>query len=645
MLDHIMDGHHHQDHSLGHLVYSGGGNSGTCSAPGSKPREGDERERRHPGSSSDGSKPATIVGAHAAALAATSSAGAAAPTVGGSHAPASSASTGVAASTPGPPESSVALAAHVAAAAAAPGAVAAAPPTGTSHTTPATAAVVAAKLVPLPEAAASTTDDTPDSGPPVATAASSVDEVVTAKLHSAGAAEISESSTLTAPAPSAGKALAAAVAAASDDAEANSELGVSPEARAHARSERKRTREKQRRSDVNAQFASLTALLRKIEQEDLAADTAELRGSGSRGSGAELEERKSTLGFLNTIGRTGCPTNRADLIAMTICVLERLHAQNGRIRKDRSELQRELEESKKKSEDLARKHKQAEAAAHQAALGAAHQAAIPKQEQVMMMVPMMVAPDQVAGIHNATHGMRMPFPFMSQPPSQMTPAAPFMPQMQQQPPPAPQLQPPTAAPDSSHVAGTSPKVTQTQTSATAATAAEAVHPPPHSSSAPPAPAAPRHPPMMSTSGFPMMMNPHPSGFFFNSAKLPAHPPLPNSMMPSIMSAANTTQQPFPMASTATPQAVCAVPPPQGHLMSQPPLPSHSIPGTTATSQSAEQSKSQEQESRPQTSPSLHGGGGPRHFPPPPPSDGSSGAGAGAGTGTNGGGGGNLAHCA
>uniref|UniRef100_A0A7S4N8P7 BHLH domain-containing protein n=1 Tax=Odontella aurita TaxID=265563 RepID=A0A7S4N8P7_9STRA len=166
------------------------------------------------------------------------------------------------------------------------------------------------------------------------------------------------------------------------------DFGITAEARAQARSERKRTREKQRRSDVNAQFASLTALLRKIEQEDLAADTAEQRakvGGSSRSQAADLEDRKSTLGFLNTIGRNGCPTNRADLISMTICVLERMHAQNGRMRKDRRELQRDLEASKKKGEELARKHKQAEAAAQQAALGAAHAAAMPKQDKVRIV--------------------------------------------------------------------------------------------------------------------------------------------------------------------------------------------------------------------------------------------------------------------
>merc|ERR1712085_199885 len=42
--------------------------------------------------------------------------------------------------------------------------------------------------------------------------------------------------------------------------------------KARIRSERKRSREKQRRSDVNTQFTDLTALLKKIEAEDVQSD-------------------------------------------------------------------------------------------------------------------------------------------------------------------------------------------------------------------------------------------------------------------------------------------------------------------------------------------------------------------------------------
>ena len=111
---------------------------------------------------------------------------------------------------------------------------------------------------------------------------------------------------------------------------------VSQEQRAQSRSERKRSREKQRRSDVNKQFNDLTNVLSKIESEDVTA-----------------------LG----IGRLPLPaggnTNRVELIARTITVLERIHDTNKKRKQEMQELVKQLEETKKIAEDTATRLKEA----------------------------------------------------------------------------------------------------------------------------------------------------------------------------------------------------------------------------------------------------------------------------------------------
>ena len=99
--------------------------------------------------------------------------------------------------------------------------------------------------------------------------------------------------------------------------------------KAQTRSERKRTREKQRRSDVNKQFADLTQLIRHIESEESAGD----------------ELATSRLAF--------SPTNRVDLIARTIVHLERLRESNKKRKVEVDNLQKQLEESKKAGEETA----------------------------------------------------------------------------------------------------------------------------------------------------------------------------------------------------------------------------------------------------------------------------------------------------
>lgn len=123
-------------------------------------------------------------------------------------------------------------------------------------------------------------------------------------------------------------------AAAAPSEEDPEEAMISAEALAQARSERKRSREKQRRSDVNKQFADLQQILRRIETEDL-----------------------EDVGLANM--PLGGPTNRVDLIARTIAVLERMHDMNGKRKREVSDLNRQLEDMKKMAEDTAARLKEA----------------------------------------------------------------------------------------------------------------------------------------------------------------------------------------------------------------------------------------------------------------------------------------------
>lgn len=173
------------------------------------------------------------------------------------------------------------------------------------------------------------------------------------------------------------------------------DTGISADSRAKARSERKRSREKQRREDVNKHFGDLSQLLRHIETED---------EDGSKWVPA------------TTVG----PTNRVDLIARTIIVMERIHKVNMDRKQEIVDLNKQLEDAKKMAEDTAARLK--EATMYQQG----------PQKQVMMMVPMMVNPETMGGAASApgaTAGfMPQQMPFM---PQQMM-MMPQMPQQQQQ---------------------------------------------------------------------------------------------------------------------------------------------------------------------------------------------------------------------
>jgi len=132
--------------------------------------------------------------------------------------------------------------------------------------------------------------------------------------------------------------------------------------KAKLRSERKRSREKQRRSDVNTQFADLTALLKKIGAEDAQQDEG-------RKSFIELSTSSSNM-------------NRVDLIGKTIAVLRRIHNENGKRERSIEELSEELKATKKREDDANMKLQQQQC-----------QPFGKKSDHVMMMVPMMVRPD------------------------------------------------------------------------------------------------------------------------------------------------------------------------------------------------------------------------------------------------------------
>ena len=120
--------------------------------------------------------------------------------------------------------------------------------------------------------------------------------------------------------------------------------GTNTEAQeAQLRSERKRSREKQRRNDVNKQFAHLTEVLKNVERE-----------------AHEMGRHDDAYGSVSTmmaIAASTGPTNRVDLIARTIAHLERLNRTAKKQRLDIENLQEQIKRTKKAGEDMAEKLK------------------------------------------------------------------------------------------------------------------------------------------------------------------------------------------------------------------------------------------------------------------------------------------------
>jgi hypothetical protein len=126
--------------------------------------------------------------------------------------------------------------------------------------------------------------------------------------------------------------------------------------KAAARSERKRSREKQRRSDVNKQFSTLTDLLRQIETSHTDLFTTPIWTEASFS-----------------------PTNRVELMARTIHVLQTMHDSHKRQKTLTLKLEEELAAAKKAGEEAAAKAKEKMMTPMQAG-----------QNQVVMMVPMLL---------------------------------------------------------------------------------------------------------------------------------------------------------------------------------------------------------------------------------------------------------------
>ncbi len=112
---------------------------------------------------------------------------------------------------------------------------------------------------------------------------------------------------------------------------------LSEEKKAQIRSERKRNREKQRRSDVNSQFAALTELLKRVEGYDLDSDVSD-----------DEDEKETKKRKVNPVGGVMniTPSNRVDLIARTIAVMDRLHQVNRSLRQNVKELRKTLNKVK-----------------------------------------------------------------------------------------------------------------------------------------------------------------------------------------------------------------------------------------------------------------------------------------------------------
>mmetsp|Transcript_36109 Transcript_36109/g.44180 ORF Transcript_36109/g.44180 Transcript_36109/m.44180 type:complete len:391 (-) Transcript_36109:171-1343(-) len=159
---------------------------------------------------------------------------------------------------------------------------------------------------------------------------------------------------------------------------------INTQGKALERSMRKRSREKQRRCNANAQFADLTTLLKKIESEE---------GNTPDGGASAI-------------------SNRVDLIARTITVMEKIHNENGKRRIEVNELKEKYDRASKKVKELEDKVQVCEKA----------NSVTKPAQQIMMMVPMMMAPNG----NNATGFPMMPSQNGAAPPFP-TPSS-FMPQ-------------------------------------------------------------------------------------------------------------------------------------------------------------------------------------------------------------------------
>jgi hypothetical protein len=143
--------------------------------------------------------------------------------------------------------------------------------------------------------------------------------------------------------------------------------------------ERKRNREKQRRNDVNQQFTDLTSLLKSIEESEDKEYEVESVEVGIEGA----KKQRLGKGFY---GRTG-PTNRIDLIARTIVVLEHLWTES----RERSDEIKSLKHQLNQAKNEIAKTKS------DAATSSAQNKPQMKEQPMMMMVPMMMPSNPSCG--------------------------------------------------------------------------------------------------------------------------------------------------------------------------------------------------------------------------------------------------------
>ena len=196
------------------------------------------------------------------------------------------------------------------------------------------------------------------------------------------------------------------------------------ESKVQARSERKRNREKQRRTDVNAQFAALTSLLRRVEAEDLEsdADTEEDDDDSADPDNKSKKRKKCSLSVIGALGQ-GSPSNRVDLIARTITVMDRLHELSAKRRTEVRKLKKQLKTAKTTDEVTDKVtavpvQVPSAAGAQMMPMNAPSMMMSPGkdgQQPFMMMVPMMMGPDgQPQGGGMPAAPMPLPMQFMGQ---------------------------------------------------------------------------------------------------------------------------------------------------------------------------------------------------------------------------------------
>jgi len=171
----------------------------------------------------------------------------------------------------------------------------------------------------------------------------------------------------------------------------NQQAAIPEDTRAQARSERKRSREKQRRNDVNKQFAELTEVLKRIEAEESSGNTAATAAPAASAAAAEGSTDSTTSDSASLVAPPSVaavlppfssPSNRVELIARTIAHLERLHALNMHHKSRVATLSKELQEAKKAGEETAQKVKELEWKEKHLMLQSTAAASVPPKQQV-----------------------------------------------------------------------------------------------------------------------------------------------------------------------------------------------------------------------------------------------------------------------